>query len=396
MSRTERIPTRISDQELQRRWNATRAAMAARNIDALIAQSSNDWLGGAVKWLTDIPATNGYPRTAILHRTGGITMVEMGAFGARRVLDGTDPIHRGVDEIIGSPAFSAIGYTNGYDGTLAAEELRRRGCRRVALVTPGALPAGFRDALHTTLDSTAFEDATDWFDAIKAVKSAEEITLIRRAAALQDQVFAAIAAAIRPGLTDAQITTLAQTEALRLGSEQGIFLGASAPLGQVSAFLPRHMQGRTLREGDHLSLLIEVNGPGGFYTEIARTLVLGRASNELLDAFEAVRAAQAHTLANLKPGIPCQEIAAAHDRYMVSQGLPPEIRLYSHGQGYDMVERPLIRRDETMALAEGMCLAVHPGYETNSLFAVICDNYMLEATGPGLCLHQTEKRIFEV
>jgi Xaa-Pro aminopeptidase len=323
-------------------------------------------------------------------------MIEMGAFGARRVLDGNDPIHRGVVEIIGSPAFSAIGYTNGYDGACAAEEIRSRGYRRVALVTPGALPAGFHQALETALPTVEFETATDWLDTIKAVKSPEEIALIRRAAALQDQVFAAVAAAIRPGLTDAQITTRAQTEALRLGSEQGIFLGGSAPLGQVSAFLPRHMQGRTLREGDHLSLLIEVNGPGGFYTEIARTLVLGRASNELLDAFEAVRAAQAYTLANLKPGIPCQEIAAAHDRYMVSQGLPPEIRLYSHGQGYDMVERPLIRRDETMALAEGMCLAVHPGYETNSLFAVICDNYMLEATGPGLCLHQTEKRIFEV
>jgi hypothetical protein len=49
-----------------------------------------------------------------------------------------------------------------------------------------------------------------------------------------------------------------------------------------------------------------------------------------------------------------------------------------------------------MALAEGMCLAVHPGYETNSLFAVICDNYMLEANGSGPCLHETEKKVFEI
>jgi hypothetical protein len=52
-------------------------------------------------------------------------------------------------------------------------------------------------------------------------------------------------------------------------------------------------------------------------------------------------------------------------------GLPPELRLYAHGQGYDIVERPLIRRDETMAIETGMNLAVHPGYETASIFAVL-------------------------
>ena len=81
---------------------------------------------------------------------------------------------------------------------------------------------------------------------------------------------------------------------------------------------------------------------------------------------------------------------------MRARGLPPELRLYAHGQGYDLVERPLIRADETMSIAENMNFAVHPGYETASIFAVICDNYLIEADGPGTCLHQTPKQIFEV
>jgi len=28
-------------------------------------QSNNDWMGGYVKWFTDVPATNGYPVTVI-------------------------------------------------------------------------------------------------------------------------------------------------------------------------------------------------------------------------------------------------------------------------------------------------------------------------------------------
>ena len=195
---------------------------------------------------------------------------------------------------------------------------------------------------------------------------------------------------------DVEVAALAWREGQTGGSEQGILLGASSPLGKASVFVGRHLQGRRLSIGDHLSLLIEINGPAGFYTEIARTIVLGRASSELLDGFAAVREAQQATLRLVVPGASCRDIAQAHDKYMWSRGLPTELRLYAHGQGYDMVERPLIRRDETMTIARGMCLAVHPGYETPSLFAVICDNYLIGDTGPGECLHRTEKRVFEV
>ena len=76
------------------------------------------------------------------------------------------------------------------------------------------------------------------------------------------------------------------------------------------------------------------------YTEIARTIVLGKASNELVDGFEAMKEAQAHTLRLLEPGASCAEIAKAPRRPHARRGLPPELRLYSHGQGYDLVERP--------------------------------------------------------
>src|SRR5262245_66353085 len=104
---------------------------------------------------------------------------------------------------------------------------------------------------------------------------------------MQDEIFARVLARIRPGMTDNDVTALAQYEGRLLGSEQGLFLGSSAPLGQASRFLDRHQQARRLKPGEHFSLLIENNGPGGFYTEIARTIVLGKASNELIDGFRS-------------------------------------------------------------------------------------------------------------
>ena len=391
------ITTCISQAELERRWQALRLAMRARQIDALVFQGSNDWLGGYVKWLTDVPANNGYSRTVIFHADDPMTVVEMGPLGASRQLDGKDPVHRGVGEWLGVPAFLSVAYTHAYEGQQVAAILNRRGCRQIGLVGPGAMTSGLVDAVSSVLDSPgSLVDMTEAVDAIKAIKSDEEIGLIRASARLQDMVFDRVLGMIKPGLRDIDVTAFATYEAQKAGSEQGIVLGGSAPLGLRSSFVGRHMQGRTLEAGDHISLLIEVNGPGGFYTEVGRTIVLGKASDELLDGFAMMEMAQRCTLAAITPGASCAAVAAAHDDFMRSHGLPEERRLYAHGQGYDLVERPLIRADETMELAAGMCLAVHPTFETDRVFAMICDNYLLTGEGPLEGLHSTEKRVFEV
>jgi Xaa-Pro aminopeptidase len=397
MSVSERVNTPISTAELERRWGLIRRDMTDRDIDALVMQSTNDWLGGYVKWFTDVPANNGYPRTVIFHRSDWMTVIEMGPFGSERDLDGRHPLHRGVGKIRHTPSFFSVNYTESYDSELALDELKTRGCRTVGLVNPGGMAHCFASRLEQGLSGrSSIVDVTDFVDRHKAIKSEEEVELIRRTASLQDDVFQRVLSAIKPGMRDIDLTSLAQFEGQKLGSEQGIFLGASARVGTISPFMPRHLQQRTFKSGDHLSILIEINGPGGFYTEIARTIVLGQASNQLLDGFESVREAQTHTLRQIRSGVSCRAVAEAHDDYMRARGLPPETRLYAHGQGYDMVERPLIRADESMCLEERMCLAVHPGYETPEMFAVICDNYMIGPEGLGECLHKTEKKVFEV
>ncbi len=385
----------ISDAEMERRWALARQVMDDLGVDALIAQAREDWVGSYVRWLTDVPANNGYPRTVVFHRDRPMTVIEMGPFGGDRDMSG-DPDHRGVGRMLHTPSFVSVGYTSGYDAALLIQALTEAGAARLGLLCPGALPHDLVTALQAAYPAPDIVDATDAIDSAKAVKSAEEIALIRATADLQDKVFAEVCDFVRPGLTDRDIAAHAEAVGRRLGSDQGIYLGVSAPQGQPSRFLYRPFQMREIQQGDHLSMLIEVNGPGGLYTEIARTMVLGQADDHLLQAFDNVKAAQHHTLSLIRPGADPAAIAARHDDWMQARGLPPEIRLYAHGQGVEMVERPLIRRDETLPLAEHMCLAVHPGYDDGRVFAVICDNYMVTAEGVSDCLHKTEKKIFEL
>ena len=381
----------VSDAELERRWALLRAEMIREDLEAVIVTGSNDWLGGHLRWLTDFPATNGYPRTAIFWRDRPMTVIEMGPFGAPRDLSG-DPVHRGVARVVTRPAFTSVGQTNGYDAEVLVAELQ--GARRAGLVTPGAMPFAMVSALRT-MPRLETRDVTGLLDRLKAVKSAEEIAAYRATCALQDAVFAHVLDMVRPGLRDVDLATAAMARAQELGSDQGIVLCGSAPPGQAARFNPRQLQGRVMGPGDHVSILIEVNGPGGAYAEIARTIVLGRAWSALTDSFALMVEAQAETLSRMKPGADPAAIAAAHDAWMQARGLPPETRLYAHNQGGDMVERPLLRHDETLPLAEGQTFAVHPGYDDGTVFAVICDNYTIGATGPGPCEHKTPKQIFE-
>ena len=283
----ERLLNPISTRELERRWAAARSAMAERKIDALVMQNNNDWLGGYVRWFTDTPLSNGYPRSVIFPASDLMTVVDMGAKGVRRRIDGGDEANPGVGEMIFTPAFTSVAYTDEYQAELVAEELKRRGYRTVGWVGSGAMPYKFVARIERELAGKAtFVDATEFIDRLKAIKSEEEKALIRKCAEMQDEIFARVLAKIRPGMTDNEITALAQYEGRILGSEQGLFLGSSAPLGQASRFIDRHQQARALKPGEHFSLLIENNGPGGMYTEIARTIVFGKASNELIDGFE--------------------------------------------------------------------------------------------------------------
>ena len=373
-----RLNTPISITELQRRWTAVRTMMEQAGLDVLLMQSNNDFMGGNVKWFTDLPATNGYPVTVIFPRDADMTMVRMGPFGQIQDAPPMGSDLRGVLRVCGMPSFATAHYTDAYDAELIAHALAPYARANVGLLNRGALGYALMDHLMRGVLSTAtVSEATSLVDAIKGLKSDEELGLIRRTAAVQDQVMQAVAAALRPGLRDADVVGIATAEAIRLGSEQGWYMAASGPVGAPAVMGPPHLQNRVIEAGDQFCLLLENNGPGGQYCELGRTFVLGPVSAEMEDEFAIVCEAQRLTLSMLRPGADCREIWDAHNAFMRARGRPEETRIYAHGQGYDMVERPLVRFDETMTVAATMNLAVHPTYVTSTTYSWVCDNVIV-------------------
>ena len=395
---SERLQTPISTAELERRWAAVRAAMARDKVDALLMQNNSDQMGGYVKYFTDLPATNGYPLTVVFPRDDLMTLVSQGPFGGVHDLNGNcDGVRRGVKQWLTTPSFASCHYTASYDAELAAKALSPYAGGTIGLVGTYQLSFAVVDHLQKgRFSNTRFVDASDLVDRVKVIKSAEEQDLIRRAAAMQDAAMRAAFAAAEPGLRDRDIAAIAQCYSQRHGSEHGIYLCASMPADQPAQFSARHYQNRVIQEGDAIALLVEDAGPGGMYTELGRTCVVGKASQELQDEFAFALEARKFNLALLKPGAPCQEVFAAYNDFMRKNGRPEERRLHCHGQGYDLVERPLIRSDEPMNIETDMNIVVHPTYIRGHVLSWVCDNYLIGPNGPGERLHHFPEAITEL
>jgi Xaa-Pro aminopeptidase len=393
----ERLNGPISTRELERRWAAVRAAMADRRIDVLVLQANNDWMGGYVRWFTDVPATNGYPATVVFPRDDRMTVIGQGPMGLERELPPEgDGVRRGVSRFVGSPSYASCPYTAEYDARLAEKALARYTGATIGFVGRAAMSFAFGDALQRTFTRAKFVDASDMVDSIKAVKSEEELELIRRTAAMQDACMEATFRHIHAGMRDLEVAAIAEQIGHKFGSEQGLFLAASAPVGTSAPFANRYQQNRVIREGDQFTLLIENNGPGGFYTELGRTCVLGQASQEMKDEFAFVLEAQKFTLSLMRPGAKCSEIFAEYNAFMKRNKRPEERRLHSHGQGYDMVERPLVRHDESMTIEKNMNMVCHPTYVTERTFSWCCDNWLIGEAGPAEKLHRFPQEIVEL
>ena len=391
----ERLTVCISSTELERRWKAAREVMYENGIDFLIMRNDEGFLGGYVKWFSDFSAYHSYPFTVIFQVDDEMILISCSGSPP------DDPFPpewavRGVKMRLGAPYFPSLHYTNTYDAELAVKVLRNKKGATIGMVGRSFFPIPFYKYLKKNLPSSKFVDATDKIDQIKAIKSPEEIELIKRTAEIQDVAMEHVRKSIRPGRRDFEILAEAQYSAVIQGSERQLILVGSGPLEFAPRWQVRHFQNRVIKAGDQISILIEVNGPGGFYTELGRILSIGNPSQELQDAFGVALEAQELTLNLLKPGTNPRDIWNAHNNFIQKKGYFAERRLYAHGQGYDLVERPAIRYDEPMKIKAGMNIAVHPVAKKDTIWASVCDNYLITETGVSSCLHKTPKEIIIV
>lgn len=388
-TKIERVRCPMPLREMERRWSAVRQAMKQEGIDALIMQNNNEMLGGYVRYFTDIPP-HGYSTTVIFPADQEMFVLDHGA-GNPAAPTLSD---RGIQRRIGLPYVNSLKTTQDYVPKAALDVMRSLNVKKVGWVNQGVLPMRIADCLRDGLPKTEFVDATDLVDKIKMIKSADEMVYIRKAVRIHDILEAALPAIIRPGRYDYDIRNEVMRIASDMGSEEQLVMSGSAPNGQNTKQLRSCWLNRRIEPGDQVYLMMEVSGPGGYYGEIGRTFCLGEPSKEMVHAWETAVKAQEAVEAMLRPGTKVADLFRTSNRILTENGYPAEKRIFGHGQGYDLVERPVFSEDEELQeLQEGMFISTHPLAQNDKAYAFCCDNFYITKDG---CerITQTPREIF--
>lgn len=254
------------------------------------------------------------------------------------------------------------------------------------LVDPG-LPARHLLSLERVLPGRAFGLATEVTRALRIVKDAAEIELLRRAAHAADRVVAQIAAGRLIGRTEADVSREVRERLVAEGHQAASF--AIVGSGPNSAS-PHHDPGeRVIGPGD--PIVLDIGGTlSGYGSDITRMLwVTGGdpafgPSPEFLAIFDLVRRANEAATAAVRPGVACAALDAVARKIIRDGGHGDGfIHRLGHGIGLDAHEDPYLVAGNAEALEAGHAFSIEPGVYLAGRFGVrIEDIVVCTADGP--------------
>jgi Xaa-Pro aminopeptidase len=149
-----------------------------------------------------------------------------------------------------------------------------------------------------------FESVGNMFEEIRQIKTPEEIELIQRAQNITDQAFSHILSVLKPDMTELEVAVELEY-AMRKNGADGFAFDTIAVSGDASALphgTPRNVK---LKRG---FLTMDFGAKlDGYCSDMTRTVVIGKADEEIKKLYGTVLKAQRAALDFLREGADCGE-----------------------------------------------------------------------------------------
>mgnify|MGYP001822527696 CR=1 FL=1 len=364
----------FAQSEYDARLSKTRARMSERGLDAVfITDPSN------MAWLTGYDGWSFYVHQGVLLGLEGQPIWwgrAMDAVGAGLTTYlSADNIHGYDDTFVQNPEKHPM---TDLSQLMASQELH---AARIGVEMDNYyFTASAYAALQKGLPQADFTDATGLVNWQRAVKSETELTYMRRAARIVEQMHAVIRDRAEPGMRKNDLIADIYHTALS---------GADGHWGDYPAIVPMAPSGMDataphltwddspLRPGE--STFFEIAGAHKRYQcPQSRTLFLGKPPQKYLDAEKAVLEAVDAGLEQAKPGNMCQDIANAFNGTLNRLGFEKDSRCgYAIGLSY-----PPDWGERTMSFRAGDTTVLEPGMTFHFMPALWLDDGGLEITEP--------------
>jgi Xaa-Pro dipeptidase len=196
----------------------------------------------------------------------------------------------------------------------------------------------------------------------REIKSADEIALLNRAAAMVDGAYHMISEELKPGVRENDIVAKVNEFLYRHGSDDVEAVNAIS--GERCNPHPHNFSDRMIRPGDQAFFDI-LQSFMGYRTCYYRTFNVGRATPAQHDAYKKAREWLDRAIELIRPGVMTDEVARVWPKAQ-EFGFPDELSAFGlqfgHGLGLALHERPIISRvvslDHPTEIREGMVFAL--------------------------------------
>jgi len=280
---------------------------------------------------------------------------------------------------------------------LAPREAYLSFARRSALHYNDQLPLDLHrvQKLKERFPGFVFEDMTPQIDALRVIKSAEEIEVLRRNGRISAEAVRQAMLETRPGVFEYEIEGAAMGAIIKGGARQAAFPPIVAS-GRNSCTLHYSRNDRRVEAGD--VVLMDFGGELDYLAvDITRTWpAAGTFTAEQKEVYRTVLEVQKACLEAYRPGATAEDVARHVEAAAKAKGLDPRGLRGGFGHYVGMSVHDVGPRIER--LKEGMVFAIEPAlYFPERNFGVrIEDTVLITATGCEVLTRDVPKEIDEI
>ena len=284
--------------------------------------------------------------------------------------------------------------------------LRKRGVR--SAVVPSNFPLGYAEELGRSKIGLQTTNGLFWPD--REAKTEEELRLMRRALAITEKGLARAievlsACKARRGKRLDWFGRVLTSELLRAEIDSAILHAGGLPANTIVAGGDQgcdpHERGSGPLYADSLIILdvFPRDASSGYYGDLTRTVVRGRASEAQRSLWETVREGQALALRKMKPGAEGLEIHNEVKKLFSDRGFPTEVRNgrqvgFFHGTGHGLgLEIHEFPRFQKTVFKPGQVLTVEPGLYYPGLGGARLEDVAVVTETGNRVLSRFEKRL---
>jgi Xaa-Pro aminopeptidase len=195
---------------------------------------------------------------------------------------------------------------------------------------------------------------------IRAVKTPDEVALIRKACKLADLGIKVACEVIQPGVSELEVA--AEVEyAMRKAGSCGTAFDTIVASGKNSAFPHGTCISRVIEDSD--LVVVDLGATVSCYrSDITRTITAGKPSEKQLKNFQAVKTAQDSAFQAIAPQVPAKKVDSVAREAIFQAGFDQYfVHNLGHGVGLEVHEAPVLSPVSTDILQQGNVVTLEPG-----------------------------------